>query len=241
MEERGREVDAFVAVSQFYANEMKKRMHIRDEQLFVNHIGVDASAYQVKDICEKEPMIGYISRMCEENGLGVLIDAFILLKKDENYQSVKLKVTGGKTNDDIAFIKKQKKKLSAARLEKDVFWVEEFEGEARQNFFDSVSVVSVPVLKGEAFGLYQLEALASGIPLVQPELGAFPEVVNLSEAGITYSPNSSEKLAESWKNIIRDKEKLFDLSQKALSGINTHFDIHKQAENLVAIYEKINK
>lgn len=239
MEKRGREVDAFVSVSDFYAREMKKRMHIRPEQLLVNYIGVDAADYQVKPIEQKEPVIGFISRMCEENGLGILIDAFIHLKEDENYHAVKLKITGGKTNDDTTFIKQQKKKIAKAKLENVVFWVEEFEGPSRQDFFDSVAVLTVPVLNGEAFGLYQLEALASGIPLVQPELGAFPEVVGLSEGGLTYHPNSPKKLEKAWKSIILDKEKLTDLSQKGLAGVKAHFDIHKQAGKLVEIYKNV--
>jgi glycosyltransferase involved in cell wall biosynthesis len=239
MEARGREVDAFIAVSDFYAKAMKKQMHIRPDQLFINHIGVDTADYLVKPVQEKEPVIGFISRMCEENGLGILVDAFLLLKEDEAFQPVKLKITGGKTNDDTIFIKQQKKKIEAAGLESEVYWVEEFENPSRQNFFDTVSVLSVPVLNGEAFGLYQLEAVASGIPLVQPALGAFPEVVGLSEGGITYHPNSPKKLAKAWRSIIMDKEKLAELSAKGLEGVKTHFDVHKQAEKLVEIYEKV--
>lgn len=239
MQERAREVDAFVAVSQFYADDMQKRLHLRKEQLFVNHIGVDTADYEVKDIRNKEPMIGFISRMCEENGLGILVDAFIHLKEEEHFRPVKLKITGGKTNDDAAFIKEQMQKIATARLEQDVLWVEEFEGPSRQDFFNSVAVLSVPVLNGEAFGLYQLEALASGIPLVQPELGAFPEVLGLSEGGIIYHPNSAKKLAKAWKSIILEKDKLAEMSEKGLAGVKAHFDIHKQAEKLVKIYEKV--
>ena len=239
MEERGREVDAFVSVSDFYAREMKKRMHIRPDQLFINHIGVDSADYPIKFVENKEPVIGYISRMCEENGLGILVDAFIHLKEDEAYQAVKLKITGGKTNDDTSFIKQQKKKIAEAKLENEVLWVEEFENPSRQNFFDTVALLTVPVLNGEAFGLYQLEALASGIPLVQPELGAFPEVVGLSEGGLIYHPNSAKKLAKAWKSIILDKEKLSELSTKGQEGVKAHFDIHKQAAKLVEIYRNV--
>ncbi len=239
MEDRGKEVDAFIAVSNFYAEEMFRKLHIKKEQMHVNYIGVDADDYQVKDIRSKEPMIGYISRMNEENGLSILVDAFILLKEDEEYKSVKLKITGGKTNDDKAFIKEQKRKIEQAGLEQDVLWVDEYEGPARQDFFDSVAVLSVPVLNGEAFGLYQLEALASGIPLVQPQLGAFPEISELSEGGIIYHPNSPKKLAKALKKIILDKDKLSELSTKGLAGVKEHFDVHKQAEKLVQIYEKV--
>ncbi len=241
MKERGKEVDAFVAVSKFYADDMKKRLNIREDQLFINHIGVDAADYPVKDIREKEPIIGFISRMCEENGLGILVDAFIHLKEDEQYKSVKLKITGGKTNDDTSFIKEQKKKIAMAKLDTDVLWVEEFEGPSRQDFFNSVALLSVPVLNGEAFGLYQLESLASGIPLVQPELGAFPEVVNLSQGGVIFHPNSPKKLAKALKELILDKNKLAELSKKGLAGVKQHFDVHQQAKKLVDIYEKVAK
>ncbi len=241
MSKRGKEIDAFIAVSDYYAEAMQKQLHIEKEKLFINYIGVDATDYSVAPIEKKEPVIGYMSRMCEENGLEVLVDAFILLKSDETYKNVKLKITGGKTNDDKAFIKRLKEKIAKAQLEQDVFWVEEFEGEERQNFFDSVAVVSVPVLNGEAFGLYQLEALASGIPLVQPALGAFPEVVGLSEGGMTYSPNSPKKLSKALKSIILDKEKLKELSDKGLKGVKKHFDINTQAEKLVEVYQNIAK
>ncbi|MGQ8337975.1 glycosyltransferase family 4 protein [Sunxiuqinia sp. A32] len=241
MTERGKEIDAFIAVSDFYAEAMKKRLKIEDGKLFKNYIGVDAADYKVVPIEQKQPIIGFISRMCEENGLGVLVDAFIHLKEDEKYREVKLKITGGKTNDDTAFIKEQKHKIKEAKLEEDVLWVEEFEGEARQIFFDSVSLLSVPVLNGEAFGLYQLEALASGIPLVQPALGAFPEVVGLSEGGVTYHPNSAKKLSKAISSLILDKEKLTDLSKKGLAGVKEHFDVNKQAEKLVDIYEQFTK
>lgn len=239
MGKRGKEVDAFVAVSDYYAEEIRKKMSIRDEQLQTIHIGVEPDDYQPKDVKEKEPIIGYISRMCHSNGLHVLVDAFILLKQDETFRNVKLKITGGNTGDDLKFIKEQKKKIKKAGLEEYVCWVEEFEGEERQKFFDTVAVASVPVVNGEAFGLYQLELLASGIPLVQPDLGAFPEIVKTSQGGIIYSPNQPEKLAEALKQIVLDTDKLSELSTKGQKGVREHFDIKKQAAKLIELYEKI--
>ncbi|HET6559497.1 MAG TPA: glycosyltransferase family 4 protein, partial [Prolixibacteraceae bacterium] len=187
MSRRGEDVDAFISVSDYFATEIHNRMTIRQDNMHTVHLGVDTSDYSPKDITKKEPVIGYLSRMCEENGLAVLVDAFILLRRSAEFASVKLKITGGKTGDDQHFIKEQKKKILKAGLTNDVFWVEEFEGQERQKFFDSVRLLSVPVLHGEAFGLYHLEAMASGIPMVQPALGAFPEVINISGGGMVYS------------------------------------------------------
>lgn len=238
MSRRGEDVDAFISVSDYFAKEIHNRMTIPQDNMQTVHLGVDTSDYSPKDIAKKEPVIGYLSRMCEENGLAVLVDAFIILRRNAKYASVKLKITGGKTGDDVNFIKEQKKKLSKAGLTNDVFWVEEFEGVERQKFFDSVRLISVPVLHGEAFGLYQLEAMASGIPMVQPALGAFPEVINTSGGGIVYSPNKPEKLADALASLILDDEKLRKLSTDSLAGVKQHFDIHSQAQKMVAIYER---
>ena len=239
MSERGKDVDVFIPVSNYFATEIHKRMVIPESKMQTVYLGVDTADYSPKPIVAKGPVIGYLSRMCEENGLAVLVDAFILLRENPEYSSVQLKITGGKTGDDLHFIKEQKQKISKAGLESDVFWVDEFEGEERQKFFDSVRLISVPVLNGEAFGLYQLEAIASGIPMIQPALGAFPEVINLSGGGVIYGDNKPELLAEALGELIFDDIRLQELSASGIAGVKAHFDIHAQARKMMVVYENV--
>jgi glycosyltransferase involved in cell wall biosynthesis len=239
MSERGEIIDAFISVSDYYAIEIRKKMKIRDKQMHTIHIGVDTTEYSPKKIESKEPVIGFLSRTCEENGLEILVDAFILLKQNIEYDSVSLKITGGNTADDIQFIKEQKRKIDKAGLEKKVFWVDEFEGEERHSFFDSVSVLSVPVLNGEAFGLYQIEAMASGIPMIQPAVGAFPEVIEATGGGLTYFPNDAGTLSKAIGSVILDKEKLHHLSAAGKAGVDEHFDIYKQAQKMIKVYDQV--
>jgi glycosyltransferase involved in cell wall biosynthesis len=177
--------------------------------------------------------------MCHENGFDIVADAFILLKKRVGYDDVKLIATGGSTGADTKYIYEIKKRFSKEKLNDHVEFHEEFEGTGRKTFFDRVALISVPVRNGEAFGMYLLESMASGVPVVQPALGAFPEIVNLVNGGIVYQPNTPEALCDALANLLSDSSKLETLSQNARSGVETNFNIHDHAKEMIATYQTL--
>ena len=241
MHERAKDVDALVAVSNYFADEMQIRMDIGDEKVHTFYLGVDAEDYPFIPVKEKPRNVGYISRMCHKDGFDIVVDAFIDLKKRPGFEDVKFIATGGLTGDDKKFMKEQKHRIKEAGLSGDFEIIEEFEGEARHEFFKKVSMVSVPVRVGEAFGMYMLESMASGVPVVQPALGAFPEIVETSGGGVIYEPNSPKKLSESWAELFNNPEKLQQLSQAGYEGTKEKFNIHNHAEEIIGLYESLKK
>ena len=239
MKEKARDVDIFFSVSEYYAKVMQPLLDIPEKKLRIQPITIDPADYAYINAKEKPLNIGYISRMCECNGLEVLIDAFILLKKNESMNKVNLVVTGGSTGDDDAFMKKMHKKIHEAGLDHSVDFHKDFE-DGRHAFFEKVSVVSVPVLEGEAFGLYLLESMASGVPIVQPELGAFPEIVEKAKGGITFRPNDPAALAKALTNLLNDPDKISLLSRRGREGVEKHYNIHDQASQTIKIYEEMD-
>ena len=89
--------------------------------------------------------------------------------------------------------------------------------------------------------MYLLESMASGVPVVQPALGAFPEIVELSGGGITYMPNSPEKLSETWADLLSNPEKLEKLSNDGYAGTKKKFNIYNHAAEIIGLYEKLKK
>lgn len=241
MHERAEDVDALVAVSNYFADTMKKRMNLTGEKIHTFYLGVDVEDYPYIPVREKPRNVGYISRMCHKDGFDIVVDAFISLKRKPGFEDVKFIATGGLTGDDKKFLKEQKQKIKDAGFISDFEIIEEFEGEARHNFFKKVSMVSVPVRVGEAFGMYLLESMASGVPVVQPALGAFPEIVQKAGGGIIYEPNSPEKLSESWAELLVNPEKLQRLSEAGYKGTKEKFNIHNHAEEIVGLYENLKK
>jgi glycosyltransferase involved in cell wall biosynthesis len=229
-------VDRFISVSHYYAAVSAEKMRISPEKISSIHIGVDPSEYEYRNSREKARAIGYISRMCHENGLDILVDAFILLKKQKVFDDLKLIITGGQTGDDKPYLRQIRKRLDKSGLLSSVDFHKEFEGEGRKAFFAKASVISVPVRNGEAFGIYIAESLASGIPVVQPALGAFPEVLAITGGGIIYGENNPEGLAAALKQLLDDPVRLMFLSEGARKGAEQHLRINELAKELVKVY-----
>jgi len=239
MHERAKEVDAFVSVSDFFAEKMIRSMELPVEKVQTIHLGVDAEDYKYIPAKNKGRNVGYISRLCHENGFDIVVDAFIRLKENPGFEDVKLIATGGSTGDDASFIKEQKRKIKDNHLTDSFEILPEFEDEAVHAFFRKVSLVTVPVRIREAFGIYLLESMASGVPVVQPALGAFSEIIGLTGGGTTYMPNSPGKLAETWGDLLSDSEKLDHFSRSGYERTRELFNIHVKAKDIIQLYQQL--
>jgi len=241
MSRKAEDVAKFISVSDYYAGVMKQKMSLPEEKVCSVHIGVDPADYTFKPVSEKKRNIGYVSRMCHSNGLDILVDAFILLKQRAGFEDVNLVLTGGSTGDDKKYLSDIRSRIREHGLQQQVEFHDDFEEEGLREYLEKVSVVSVPVRNGEAFGIYLLECMVSGIPVVQPALGAFPEIVGLTGGGVIYKENTPEALALALEKLLSDPEEMNRLSRTGTEGVDKHFHIDVQAERMVNVYKNAIK
>lgn len=242
MSERAREVDAFVAVSDYYRNRIQAKLQIAEDRIHTVHIGIDLEGYEPITKKTKPAVIGYLSRMTERLGLDILVDVFILLKNEPEFMNLKLRITGGGTTDDYQFITTIKRKLSQAKVIDAVEFVSHFDRESRIEFFKSISLLSVPARKKEAYGLFQVEALAAGVPTVQPHIGAFPEITELTGGGVTYEPNDASALATQLRLLLKNPDRIWELGKRGQETVFAKLSNMTMAENMLVIYqEAINR
>ena len=237
MSNKADHVAKFISVSDYYAGVMKEKMSLPEAKLTTVLIGVDPADYTFKPVKEKRRNIGYVSRMCYGNGMDILVDAFFLLKQKPEFDDVNLVLTGGSTGDDKKFLSDIRSRIREHGLQAQVEFHEDFEEQGLRDYLEKVSVVSVPVRNGEAFGVYLLECMASGVPVVQPALGAFPEIIELSGGGVIYKENTPEELAGVLEKLLSDQKELDRLSRRGKEGVERYFHIDVQAEKMVEVYE----
>ncbi|MCK5565902.1 MAG: glycosyltransferase family 4 protein [Planctomycetes bacterium] len=237
LSDRANDIDIFIAVSKYFADEMVQRLRIDKQKVRIVYTGVDIDKFAAGTSPPPVPTIGFLSRMCFDKGLDILVDAFVLIKKNENLKNAKMKIIGGKTKADIDFINKIEKKLDAPDILKDVEFISDFNEQTRADFLSSISVMSVPEKKPVAYGLYALESMASGVPVVQPATGVFNELIEITGGGVLYQPNTPRALADAITPLLLNPQRTFEIGRHARDTIVNNFNINQTAENIVELYK----
>ncbi len=232
------EIDLFFPVSSYYKKFMDNRMNLPDDKSKVVFNGIENRKYSSVEPSANPPVIGYLSRIHEVFGLAKLVDAYIKLKNEPGLENLQLRITGGSSGIDNKFIKKIKRKLKPYLKSGDVQFFKKFDFKSRIKFFSGITLLSVPMEQPEAFGIYLLEAMASGIPVVQPDIGAFSEIVD-SESGCVYDPNNEQALYNAMKNILLEPDDVENRAIKARQHINNSFSLDVVAGKLKEYYEEL--
>ena len=108
-------------------------------------------------------------------------------------------------------------------------------------FLQKLSVLSVPEKHPSAYGLYVIEALATGVPVVEPATELFTELLEQTGGGLLYKPNTAGKLAETIEKLLMDADYAERLGRQGRDAIVEKFNIEKTAEEIGRIFMKTVK
>lgn len=239
MSAQAREVDGFIAVSNWYADEMSRRMSIPRDKITVAPVGMELDDIQPVPAPPNPPAIGYLSRLTKSLGVGLLVDAFIQIKERGRIPNLRLRLTGGQTAEDTPFLEHIRAELRKHGIEKDVEIIEHFDRPSRHEFLRSLSVLSVPVPGGEAFGTFIIEALACGVPVVQPVAGAFPEIIEKTGGGILYDPGTEDGLTNALEHLLLDPAHTYKLGRQGRERALAEYSVEKTMGNVLAVYKRL--
>ncbi|MGO8701575.1 MAG: glycosyltransferase family 4 protein [Limisphaerales bacterium] len=241
MAERAADVDLFIAPSRYFAAFMAKRLQLPSARIRIIPNGINLDGYDRAATASAQPgppVLGYFARMCREKGMDQLVEAFIRLKKREGLSDLKLRLGGSCGPMDRPFVATARQALAAAGVLADVDFSPNVSREEKLAFFQTLSVFSVPATYGEAFGLFVIEALASGVPVVQPDHGAFGELVAATGGGVLCKPDDPEALAGALEALLRAPERARALGGAGQAAVRERFTVDIMAQAVAAICQE---
>jgi glycosyltransferase involved in cell wall biosynthesis len=234
------QVDGFIATCRYYADFMAKYLGIPRARIDViypglNLVGHGGETPRPKD---RPPTIGYFARICPEKGLHNLVEAFLILRQTPNAPRYRLLISGWLGENNRAYCERLREKLRDAQLLDDMEHVECPDHESKVQFLQSLDVFSVPTTYHEPKGLYILEALANGVPVVQPRHGSFPELIEATGGGILVEPDNPEALAAALGSLLEDHPRRLELGRQGKNKVHEHFHAERMARETADLYRK---
>lgn len=237
------EVDLFVAVSHYYAEFMREYLGIPAEKMRVAPLGIS-----LVDVPEPAPLarspftIGFLARIAPEKGLHVLAETYKVLRHERGLPPSRLRAAGYLPPEHRGYLGSIERDLEAAGLRSEFDYTGAPDRQGKFAFLRDLDVLSVPSPYHEPKGLYLLEAMATGVPVVQPMHGAFPEIVGRTGGGLLAASNSPAPLADKLMQIWQQPDLARDLGRRGRAGVHAHYGLSHMADGVMAVYrEAVNR
>jgi glycosyltransferase involved in cell wall biosynthesis len=241
--ERSQDVDRFLAISQYYGEMFSKWVGLDPSKIDVVWPGIALNDYRdmPAEKTSRPLTIGYLARFVPEKGLHLLVDAFIRLYRSGEFPDLQLVAGGYVSRAYDTYIDSIRKTIQENGLENRIKLLGTLERADKLRFFQQIDVFSVPAPYREPKGISILEALASGIPVVQPDHGAYPEWVNATQGGLLHRPNDSADLAEKLATLLRDADLRKCLGRQGRQGILEKFSSEQMASATLSVLRRLTQ
>ncbi|HQU42647.1 MAG: hexosyltransferase [Planctomycetia bacterium 21-64-5] len=235
------EVDGFMVFSRYYAEYMADQLQVPLERFHIVPLGIQTTDYQALDrvrAAGHPPTIGYLARLCQAKGLHVLAEAYLRLRTLPGTEQARLEVAGWLPPTDREFVEAEFAKLRAAGAGDDFRYWGAIEREQKLDFLRTIDVLSVPTTYRDPKGIFVLEALASGVPVVQPAHGAFPELLAATGGGVLVPPNDPEILAHTLHDLLVDHAARLELGRQGRDRVLGDFNADRMAAATLDVYQQ---
>jgi glycosyltransferase involved in cell wall biosynthesis len=79
------------------------------------------------------------------------------------------------------------------------------------------------------------------VPVVEPDMGAFCELVGETGGGLLYEPGNAQNLAEHLEVLLCDPQRAVDMGQRGRDAVCKQHNIARTAERMVEVFDKVAK
>jgi glycosyltransferase involved in cell wall biosynthesis len=235
-------VDGFIAVSEYYARYMSGYLHIPEEKMHVVPLGINTEGYEPAPAIRRDRfVIGYFARIAPEKGLHNLCEAYRRLRRREDVPRLGLEVAGYLGPEHRDYLHGIERQMDEWGLEGELRYHGSLDRRGKIEFLQKLDVLSVPSGYKEPKGMYLLEAMACGIPVVQPRHGAFPEIIEKTGGGLLVDADNADSLADGIASIAKDPSLARRLGRQGGEGVRAHYGVRQMALRAVEAFGAIRQ
>ena len=240
--EQLKHVDVFVAVSEYYRDFMADYLGIPLARIRVAPLGIslrDLEPTSRTRAAEDPFVVGYFARVAPEKSLHLLAEAYRILRHERGVPHARLEAAGYLAPEHQPYLQRIERQLESWGLAREFHYHGTLDRAAKVEFLRSIDVLSVPSTYKEPKGLYLLEAMACGVPVVAPQHGAFPEMLAKTSGGLLARPNDAASFADGLAAIRNNPAQARQIGLSGAAGVQQHYSVARMADRMVEIYGEV--
>jgi len=233
------DVDAFLSVSDAYVPFMSRYLQIPEAKISVVPLGITLDGHAVRPARTTPPYtVGYFGRIAPEKGLHVLADAYHRLRKKPGVPDTRLLAGGYMLGQHRPYFDGIVRQLDGWGLSGEFTYAGAVDRAAKIRLLQQMDVMSMPATYDEPKGFTLLEAMANGVPVVQPDRGAFPEIIHRSGGGVLVRKDDPEALADGLFELLVDRTRAAEIGRAGAAGVRAHYSVGVMAMAAERVYER---
>jgi glycosyltransferase involved in cell wall biosynthesis len=233
-------VDGFVATSAYYADFMAAELDLERKKVHTVPLGIRLDGHQPAGGARSGPfVVGYLARIAPEKGLHLLAEAYRILRRERGLGESRLEAAGYLAPEHRGYLAGIAARLRDWGLDGEFRYHGALDRAEKIAFLQQLDALSVPSPYPEPKGLYVLEALANGVPCVEPRHGAFPEVLARTGGGLLFEPNDAGSLADQLLALARDRGAARALGRRGAEGVQEHHSVARMADRALEVYARV--
>ncbi len=233
-------VDVFLPVSEYYQQYMPGYLGVPAGKMRLARLGIRVEDFRPRVARPPGPFtLGYFARIAPEKGFHVLGDAYVSLRKRPGTEGTRFLAAGYLPPEHQPYLDDVRAKLERAGLANEFEYRGEMDRAGKIAFLHELDVLSVPAVYKEPKGLFLMEAMAAGVPVVQPRIGAFPEIVEKTGGGLIVDAGDADALAGAILKLKEDPALAESLGKAAAAGVREHYTVERMADQVEAVYREL--
>jgi len=232
-------VDAFVAVSEYGADQMGEYLQIDRGRIHVVPLGIDFDGHVRADLDGQPFTIGYLARVAPEKGLHVLCEAYRRLRAVPGCPPTRLAAAGYLAPEHKKYLEEIHERMASWGLAGQLEYLGAPDRAGKLAFLQTLDVLSVPSPRPTQKGQFLLEAMASGVPVVQPRLGVFTEVVENTGGGLLLDPGDVDGLARAILDLSEDAGRRRRLGAAGHEGVRARYGVPRMLARVMEVYRSL--
>lgn len=195
---------------------------------------LDKTAQKTKlGLKSEQKYIGCFGRVRKQKGTDLFVDTMIeVLPQHPEWSAI---IAGRATEQHVGFENELKAKVQAAGSSDRIHFVGEHTN--INEWYAALDLFIAPQ-RWEGFGLTPLEAMATSVPVIATDVGAFSELIATDNAptGVMIERDSLSAMISATQTLLNNPSRLAEMESNSRGHVLAHHTIESEAEKLQLAY-----